>query len=260
MRLLLKSGFIGLFCIISLQANAQLTDTAKKSSFIVPDTMKRLQQKGWVFIGPAALISYGALSFVVHPVRRIDYYFDDKIAETVPNFHTRAESYFEFVPVIIVYGLNLAGNEGNNRFIDRTALLGLSAGIAGLSTTILKYSTHRERPNRSDNLSFPSAHTTAAFAGAEFLAQEYGDKSPWYTIAGYTIAVGTGAFRMYNRDHWFSDVVAGAGFGILSTKAAYLVYPWLRNKLTHTDKQGRSTMLMPNYQNGIPGLNFAMSL
>jgi len=65
---------------------------------------------------------------------------------------------------------------------------------------------------------------------------------------------------MYNRDHWFSDVVAGAGFGIVSTKAAYIVYPWLRNKLTHTDKKGRSTMIMPTYQYGVPALSFAMQL
>jgi hypothetical protein len=96
--------------------------------------------------------------------------------------------------------------------------------------------------------------------GAEFLAQEYSDKSPVYTIVGYTFAVTTGIFRMYNRDHWFSDVVAGAGFGILSTKAAYLVYPWIRNQLTHKDKQGRSTMIMPFYQDGNAGLSFAMQL
>jgi len=72
--------------------------------------------------------------------------------------------------------------------------------------------------------------------------------------------VGTGIFRMYNRDHWFSDVVAGAGFGVLSTKAAYLIYPYLRNKLTHKSKSGKSTMVMPTYQNGTPGLSFAMQL
>jgi membrane-associated phospholipid phosphatase len=96
--------------------------------------------------------------------------------------------------------------------------------------------------------------------GAEFLAQEYSDKSVWYSVAGYTIAATTGVFRMYNRDHWFSDVVAGAGFGIISTKAAYLIYPYLRNKLTHKSKDGKSTMFMPTYQNGAVGLAFAKEL
>ena len=66
---------------------------------------------------------------------------------------------------------------------------------------------------------------------------------------------------MYNRDHWFSDVVAGAGYGVLSTKLAYLVYPYIRNALTHTNqKTGKSTMIMPTYQDGMPGLSFAMQL
>ncbi len=79
-------------------------------------------------------------------------------------------------------------------------------------------------------------------------------------MAGYAIATTTGIFRLYNRDHWFSDVVAGAGFGILSTKAAYLIYPYLRNRLTHKDKNGKKTMLMPAYQNGAIELAFAKEL
>ncbi|MDP9047390.1 MAG: phosphatase PAP2 family protein, partial [Bacteroidota bacterium] len=168
--------------------------------------------------------------------------------------------YFQFAPIVLVYGLNLVGVEGKNRFIDRTALLGLSAGILGISEGVVKKTTHRLRPNGADYLSFPSGHTGIAFMGAEFLAQEYTDKSPVYTVIGYTFAVTTGIFRMYNRDHWFSDVVAGAGFGVLSTKLSYLVYPWIRNQLTHTDKKGRTTMIMPTYQEGTPGLSFAMQL
>jgi hypothetical protein len=64
---------------------------------------------------------------------------------------------------------------------------------------------------------------------------------------------------MYNRDHWFSDVVAGAGVGILSTKAAYFIYPAIRNWLTHGDEKAKrkSTLIMPTYQDGVPGLAFA---
>lgn len=258
-----------LFCFISFEANAQnigdttkkkLADTIKKDLLTAPDTVKKLHSSPLSLIVPGALIAYGVSSFVIHPVRRFDYYIHDRIERSSPNFNTNAESYFLIGPVVMVYGLNLIGVEGKNRFIDRTALLGLSGGFLGVSELITKHLTHRLRPNNADYLSFPSGHTGLAFMGAEFLAQEYSDKSPVYTVIGYTFAVTTGIFRMYNRDHWFSDVVAGAGFGILSTKAAYLVYPYIRNKLTHTDKQGRKTMLMPTYQNGVPGLSFAMQL
>jgi membrane-associated phospholipid phosphatase len=264
----LKNIILALFCIISIEANAQVTDSTKKSLpdtikkdlLTAPDTVKRLHSKPYALVIPAALIAYGASSFVIHPIRRFDYYIHSEVEKTGPNFNTKAESYFQFAPIVMVYGLNLIGVSGKNTFIDRTALLGLSGGIFGVSGLITKKLTHRLRPNGADYLSFPSGHTGIAFMGAEFLAQEYSDKSPVYTVLGYTFAVTTGVFRMYNRDHWFSDVVAGAGFGVLSTKAAYLIYPYLRNKLTHKGKQGKSTMIMPTYQNGTPGLSFAMQL
>jgi len=264
-----KNIIFALLCIISFEASAQkvvdttkkkMSDTLKKDILTAPDTVKRLHVKTWTLIPPAGLILYGASSFVIHPVRRVDYYFQSEIRKTAPNFNTRAESYFLIGPVVIVYGLNLFGDLGKNRFIDRTALLGLSAGFLGISEFITKKTTRRLRPNGLDRLSFPSGHTGLAFMGAEFMAQEYSSKSPAYTVVGYAFAVTTGVFRMYNRDHWFSDVVAGAGFGILSTKLSYLVYPYIRNKLTHTDKQGRKTMVMPTYQYGVPGLSFAMQL
>jgi membrane-associated phospholipid phosphatase len=265
----MKKILIAIFCFISFGVNAQnikdttkkkLGDTLKKDVLTAPDTVKRLHVKPWTLIPPTGLIAYGVLSFVVHPIRQVDYSIHDNIEKTAPNFNTNAESYFLIGPVVIVYGLNLVGNLGKNRFIDRTALLGLSGGFLGLSEYITKKTTHRLRPNGADYLSFPSGHTGMAFMGAEFMAQEFSDKSFVYTAIGYTFAVTTGVFRLYNRDHWFSDVVAGAGYGVLSTKLSYLVYPYIRNWITHKDKNGKSTMIMPTYQDGVPGISFAMGL
>jgi len=266
----LKKIIFALLCIVSFEANAQvikdtakkkLGDTIKKDLLTAPDTVKKLHSNPLSLIPPAGLIAYGASSFFIHPIRQFDYYLHDRIEKSAPNFNTKAESYFLITPIVLVYSLNLVGVEGKNRFIDRTALLGLSGGFVGLSELIVKHSTHRLRPNNTDYYSFPSGHTGLAFMGAEYLAQEYSSKSPWYTVIGYSFAVTTGVFRMYNRDHWFSDVVAGAGFGILSTKLSYLVYPYIRNALTHTDKNGKkSTMVMPMYQDGAFGLSFAKQL
>lgn len=255
--------------LTSLTVNAQavqdttpkkLGDTIKKDLLTAPDTVRKLRSKAWAFVPPLALITYGALSFPVHPIRRFDYYVRNEVQAHDPNFHSTAESYFQFAPIAAVYALNLAGVEGKNRFIDRSMILGMSAVIFGGSATITKRATHRLRPNGEDYFSFPSGHTGTAFMGAEFLAQEYGDKSVWYGVAGYTVATMTGVFRIGNRDHWFSDTVAGAGFGILSVKAAYFIYPYMRNFLTHTLKTGKAAVLMPSYQGGTPGLSFAMQL
>ena len=275
----MKKLLFALLCIISIEASAQntvadtsktkkLADTVKKDLLTAPDTVKKLHTNPLSLVPPAAMITYGSLSFAIHPIRRFDYYIKAEVAKTDPTFSTHAESYFQFAPVVIVYGLDLAGYQGKNTFIDRTALLGLSGGILALSEGLTKRFTHRLRPNGADRLSFPSGHTGLAFMGAEYLAQEYGAKSPWFGVLGYTIASTTGIFRMYNRDHWFSDVVAGAGFGILSTKAAYLIYPTIRNWITHTDSNTgekkaankskfRNTQLMPSYQDGAMGLAFS---
>ena len=259
----MKKIIFALLYALALNANARVTDTVKSKPAdnvtAIRDTADRLYSKPGTFIVPAVLVGYGALSFVVTPIRNIDYYFKARVARSDPNYSSKIDDYLQIAPAVLVYGLNLAGYEGKNRFVDRTAILALSGGILTL-TDGLKYVAHRRRPYSTDPLSFPSGHTGAAFLCAEFLAQEYSGKSPLYGVLGYTLASATAIMRVYGRAHWFSDCVAGAGFGMLSTKVAYLVYPIIRNALTHKDKHGRSTMVIPTYQDGVPGLSFAMQL
>jgi hypothetical protein len=47
---------------------------------------------------------------------------------------------------------------------------------------------------------------------------------------------------------------------MLWTKAAYWLYPHIQKAFTHKDKHGRSSMLMPTYQDGMPGFSFAMQM
>jgi membrane-associated phospholipid phosphatase len=262
-----KSIVFILLWLITFEAGAQIIDTGKKTKAdtikndiaSVPDTAKHLHSKGWTWIPPVALVGYGFSSFVIKPVRNVDYYFKMRVARSDPNYNSKIADYLQIAPAALVYGLNLVGVEGKNRFVDRTAILILSGGIL-TGADGLKFIMHRKRPYGNDPLSFPSGHTGAAFLTAEFLAQEYSQKSIWYGVVGYTFAATTGILRVYGRDHWFSDCVAGAGFGILSTKAAYFVYPYIRNALTHKDKHGRTSMIMPAYYDGAPGLSFAMQL
>jgi len=105
--------------------------------------------------------------------------------------------------------------------------------MMGITVQTIKKITKVQRPEGFGTNAFPSGHTATAFAGAEFLHQEYRDISPWYGIAGYAAATTTGILRMYNNKHWFRDVVAGAGFGILATDAAYYLEPVIAKKLFH---------------------------
>jgi hypothetical protein len=78
------------------------------------------------------------------------------------------------------------------------------------------------RPDGSTANSWPSGHTATSFVGATILHKEYGlTRSPWYSVAGYGVATATGVMRVLNNRHWISDVMSGAGIGILSAELGY---------------------------------------
>ena len=61
------------------------------------------------------------------------------------------------------------------------------------------------------------------FTGAELMRLDYG---PWWGAAFYGLACGTAAERIYADRHWLSDVLAGAGLGILSANVgSWLLEP-----------------------------------
>ena len=172
-----------------------------------------------------------------------------------PGNHTRIDDYLVLSPSAAVYGLNLMGVHGKHSFRDRTLIIGTSYTILLPLVYGTKGATNILRPDGSEYTSFPSGHTAFAFASAEFLRQEYRDESPWYGIAGYTVASVTGGLRMYNNRHWMTDVAAGAGLGILSTKVAYWVHPWMRKKIFKNPKT--TATLLPQVGTDRIGLNFS---
>lgn len=201
------------------------------------------QPAGKKFIVPVILMGYGFAQFMSQPVIDLNLTVRNEFASRVTApFHL--DNYSQYAPAVAVYGLNLVGIKGRHNFLDRSLILGTSAVIMGLSVQGMKTLTHVMRPDGSSYDAFPSGHTATAFACAEFLYQEYKDISVWYGIAGYTIAAGTGFLRMYNNRHWLTDVVAGAGFGILSTKIAYWAFPRMK-KLIFKDIQFKFS-LIPN--------------
>ncbi|MGC3945526.1 MAG: phosphatase PAP2 family protein [Chryseolinea sp.] len=161
----------------------------------------------------------------------------------IPNFRNHADDYLQYAPIIAVYGLNLLGVKGKNDFANRTAILIKSELMVGILTYSLKRMTAIPRPDTRERTSFPSGHTAQAFAAATFMAKEYGHKSVWYSIGAYTVATGVGTMRVMNNRHWLSDVLVGAGIGILSTNLAYLTHQYRWGKKS---KSGQ-TSIMPFY-------------
>jgi hypothetical protein len=161
----------------------------------------------------------------------------------IPNFRHHADDYLQHSPIVIVYGLNWLGVKGKNDFANRTAILIKSEMMVAILTFSLKRITAVPRPDTKELTSFPSGHTAQAFATATFMAREYGHRSIWYSIGAYTVATGVGAMRVMNNRHWISDVMVGAGIGILSTNLAYLTHQYRWGK---KNKVGQTTVI-PSY-------------
>lgn len=119
-------------------------------------------------------------------------------------------------------GLKIGGVRGRSSWGRMLVSDAFSVALMAGAVNSLKYTCRMPRPDGSNNKSFPSGHTATAFMAATMLHKEYGGRSPWYSIAGYSMATVTGVSRMLNNKHWLSDVLVGAGIGILSVELGYL--------------------------------------
>lgn len=140
----------------------------------------------------------------------------------VTDFKTRIDDYAQFFGPLMTTGLKLGGVEGRSSWGRYLATFGMSYGIMAAFVNSIKYTSKEMRPDGSTANSWPSGHTATAFVGATLLHKEYGlTRSPWYSVAGYGVATATGIMRVLNNRHWVSDVLSGAGIGILSGEIAY---------------------------------------
>ncbi|MFM9909228.1 MAG: phosphatase PAP2 family protein [Chitinophagaceae bacterium] len=258
----MKSFFLIAALFFMKAADAQQTTVVTQSDsipqkqklnpFTAFDKIKEQNKRMKSLIIPAGLITYGFIALENDGLKKLDNNTKLEIREDHPTFVSKLDNYLQFAPAVAVYGLNAFGIKGKNNFRDRSMIYLMSNIILNTTVFSVKKLTHQLRPDGSAYTSFPSGHTAEAFASAEFMRQEYKDVSPWYGIAGYAAATTTGVLRLYNNKHWVSDVVAGAGFGILSTKLAYWIYPSIKRKF-FKDKP-MNAMVMPYYQSGGGGL------
>ncbi len=125
----------------------------------------------------------------------------------------------------LLYGVGAIRKDDKEKY---TALKGIEAYALGfVSAQVLKQLTHRDRPymdnppdpfqwygpfHAPSNSSFPSGHSTVAFAIATVVATSY-SKTIWVPIVCYTLAGLTALSRVYQNDHWFSDIFVGSALG-----------------------------------------------
>ena len=162
---------------------------------------------------------YIALGIALHAVKRDVRKVNNDIND---GFNNKVDDYLQYAPLALTYGLKATGYQGRSQWGRLLVSNAFSAAIMAALVNGIKYSTKVERPDGSTSNSFPSGHTATAFMAATILHKEYGlTRSLWYSVGGYAVATGIGAFRVMNNRHWVSDVMMGAGIGILSTELGY---------------------------------------
>jgi membrane-associated phospholipid phosphatase len=145
-----------------------------------------------------------------------------KNTQLLTDFKTGIDDYTQFFGPAMVVGLKLGGYEGRSDWPRLLASAAASYAIMAGFVNGIKYTAKEMRPDGSTANSWPSGHTATAFVGASLLHKEYGlTRSPWWSVAGYGVATATGVMRVLNNRHWISDVMSGAGIGIMSTELGY---------------------------------------
>lgn len=137
----------------------------------------------------------------------------------------------DIVPAAIVLAGTWAGAELSDSRQGKSEAWTMleAAGFTLVSSTALKFAFSRERPNDTDQKdgwfqggsSFPSMHTSLAFAVGTVLAESGNDNYRWLRrLLGYGVGGATAYMRLRSNVHWLSDTVAGAGLGIATANFA----------------------------------------
>lgn len=176
----------------------------------------------------------------------------------IPRFDRRLDNYTQYLPAAVMLGLKLGGVKGRSSWGRMLASHAMSVALMAGIVNALKYSAQVERPDGTDLRSFPSGHTATAFMTATMLNKEYGYRSPWIGIGAYSVAAATGLMRMANNKHWLSDVMTGAGVGIVATEMGYYLTD-LIFKQRGLNKATTEETFEEKYHPSFIGLNFLIN-
>ncbi len=213
-------------------------------------------------------------------------FFDGSIQRGATSLMTRNPGARKFSKTITDFGgpyeafaLAAFGGYGlvfKSEKMQTTTLLAIQAYITGAALeSVVKVLTGRTRPSSypddvratatflgpfsskagKDNSSFPSGHTTVAFAAATVFALEYSDK-PWVPIIAYSSATLIGLSRITENKHWATDVFAGAVVGFLAGRNVVNNYHRFAKLKADEKKKAKPVSLNIQYKNGhlSPGL------
>ncbi len=205
--------------VVFLVAASAMSALAVEADSVSVDASTCMQHRFTAkqLIVPGAMIGLGAFMLIDHEGG-----VNGWISDGIHGGDFKMEDYTRFVPSAAYLTLGCMGVRSRHGFRDRALVTLTSHAAMALLGYGLKYTVHARRPDGGDH-SFPSGHVALAFTGAELTRIEYGNA---WGAAAYAVATSVAVLRLYNDRHYFGDVLAGAGIGILSAHIGYWLLPY----------------------------------
>lgn len=227
--------------IVSVADSAEVTASFPEASSAGSDNVsERRRATALGFVAPAALIGVGAWGVAGGWPDWLNSHIDDAIGGHGDN---HVADLLQFLPDLAMMLPDKAMPPSRYSWGERIALTVTGEIIVEAVTQPLKRIVGERRPDGSDCRSFPSGHAARSFMGAELLRESFGG---WTAVAGYTVASATAVLRIVASRHSFTDVLAGAGVGILSARCAVLLLPLERRWFGISGRDGRAVALTPS--------------
>lgn len=203
LTVLLAASLLSSFSAMAQQPRTMATDTLPQST--------HRQLTATALVGMPLIIG----GFVE---KQQDAKLSNRLPAPLSRRHSNIDNVVEWIPALTVITLKAAGVASRSSWRQLAANSAFSALLTYGASESLKRSIKRMRPDATDNRSFPSGHTATAFMTATLLAREYGHLSPWVTFGAFSTATATGLLRIRHHRHWPSDVMEGAGIGIVASE------------------------------------------
>jgi membrane-associated phospholipid phosphatase len=184
---------------------------------------------------PGTMLAYGCLKPAIPAIRKLDDRIWNATQDPSGWYGSGLDTYLQWAPSVSIYVLDAFKVRTRHSFRQHLLIDAGSVLMTGGGGFILRKVSERMDGFELKGTQFPSGHTANAFRGAEILRQELKHTHPVWSFSGYLVAGAVGFMRIQGRQHQLSEVIAGAGLGMLSTKLTY----WALGRIMRRDASFR---------------------